>query len=105
MVTQRIKIISRLRPRIKGELDDNSVKIVHELDDSGESFATTKGGSFVTVPNPRDAIQIFKFPLVSFYIRVGVLMLRVHSFSNSYDEDSTQEEIYHNDVEPLIDIV
>jgi len=32
-------------------------------------------------------------------------MLCMYSFSNSYDEDSTQDEIYHNDVEPLLDIV
>ena len=68
MSTQKIKIISRLRPRIQGELDDNSVKIVHALDDTGDSSASTKGGSFVTVPNPRDTTQIFKFPSVSSYL-------------------------------------
>ena len=29
----------------------------------------------------------------------------MRSFSSCYDHDATQDEIYHNDVEPLLDVV
>lgn len=64
MTSQKIKIITRLRPKIQGELDDDSVKIVHASDDTGDTSTSTRGGSFVKVPNPRDSTQIFKFPSV-----------------------------------------
>ncbi|KAF8961771.1 kinesin-like protein, partial [Flammula alnicola] len=73
---------------LDGELDDDSVKIVHASNDTGGSSSSTNGGSFITVANPRDLTQIFKFP-----------------FTSCYDQDSTQEEIFKNDVEPLIDVV
>ncbi|KAJ3515071.1 hypothetical protein NLJ89_g1995 [Agrocybe chaxingu] len=88
MATHKVKIAARLRPRIQGELDDDSIHIVHSSNDTGGSSSSLTGGSFITVPNPRDPTQIFKFP-----------------FSSCYDQDSTQEEIYRNDVEPLLDIV
>ncbi|KIM37196.1 hypothetical protein M413DRAFT_279239 [Hebeloma cylindrosporum] len=88
MATHKVKIAARLRPRLESEIDDDSVKIVHPSNDSGGSSSSTAGGSFITVANPRDPTQIFKFP-----------------FSSCYDQDSTQEEIFKNDVEPLIDVV
>lgn len=61
MSTHKVKIIARLRPKIHGEPDDDSIKIIHTSDNNGDRLAA--GGSFVTVPNPRDPAQIFKFPL------------------------------------------
>ncbi|KAF9553564.1 kinesin-domain-containing protein [Agrocybe pediades] len=81
----KVKIAARLRPRIEGEIDDDSVKVVHSGDNTGGS---SHSGTFITVANPRDPSQIFKFP-----------------FSSCYDQNSTQEEIFNNDVEPLIDVV
>ncbi|KAF5310938.1 hypothetical protein D9619_008254 [Psilocybe cf. subviscida] len=80
-----VKIAARLRPRLDGELDDDSVKIVHSSNNTGGS---SSGSSFISVANPRDPSQIFKFP-----------------FTSCYDQDSKQEEIFNNDVEPLIDVV
>ncbi|PPQ74075.1 hypothetical protein CVT24_012945 [Panaeolus cyanescens] len=85
--THKVKIAARLRPKIQGEIDDDSIKVVHASDNSGGSTSSS-GGSFISVPNPRDPTQIFKFP-----------------FSSCYDQDSSQEEIYYNDVEPLLDVV
>lgn len=103
MATRKIKIISRLRPKIQGELDDDSVKVVHSSDESGDSLRG--GGNFITVQNPRDPTQIFKFLSVNFLCTIEVALYRIHSFSSCYDQDSTQEEIYCNDVDPLLDIV
>ncbi|PPQ86673.1 hypothetical protein CVT25_006748 [Psilocybe cyanescens] len=86
--SHKVKIAARLRPRLDGELDDDSVKIVHQSNNSGGSSISTGGGSFISVANPRDPTQLFKFP-----------------FTSCYDQDSTQEEIFKNDVEPLIDVV
>ncbi|KAF9010276.1 P-loop containing nucleoside triphosphate hydrolase protein [Cyathus striatus] len=85
---QKIKIAARLRPRIQGEIDDNSVKICHTSDDSVGSSSSTRSNSFICVTNPRDTSQVFKFP-----------------FSSCYDENTSQEEIFQNDVDPLIDVV
>ncbi|KDR80423.1 hypothetical protein GALMADRAFT_242858, partial [Galerina marginata CBS 339.88] len=84
----KVKIAARLRPKIEGELDDDSVKVIHPSNNSGGSSSSTSGGSFISVANPRDPSQIFKFP-----------------FTSCYDQDSVQEEIFKNDVEPLIDVV
>ena len=73
----KIRIAARLRPNIPGEIIDNAVGI--EDDETG---------SFVTMTHPRDNTQRFKFP-----------------FSSCYGPDSSQEEIYANDVKPLLDIV
>ncbi|KAL0959519.1 hypothetical protein HGRIS_011233 [Hohenbuehelia grisea] len=78
----RIKIAARLRPRINGEIDDDSVKVIH----SAGSSATH--GSFVSVVNPRDTTQIFKFP-----------------FTSCYDQSAPQDHIFNNDVKPMIDVV
>ncbi|KAG5716418.1 Kinesin-like protein KIF22 [Termitomyces sp. T112] len=83
MASAKIKIIARLRPRLNAELDDGSVKVIHSSDDTGSS-----SGSVISVTNPRDPSQVFKFP-----------------FSSCYDETSTQEEIFQNDVQPMIDVV
>ncbi|KJA21430.1 hypothetical protein HYPSUDRAFT_42080 [Hypholoma sublateritium FD-334 SS-4] len=88
MASAKVRIAARLRPRIDGELDDESVKIIHPSNTTGSSSSSTTGSSFITVANPRDPTQIFKFP-----------------FTSCYDQDSTQQEIYRNDVEPLLDIV
>ncbi|KAG6810212.1 hypothetical protein H0H92_012858 [Tricholoma furcatifolium] len=74
MATARIKIVARLRPRIVGEIDDQSVQVLREA-----------SGSMISVTNPRDPTQVFKFPC--------------------YDENSNQEEIFMNDVQPMIDVV
>ncbi|KAF8903894.1 kinesin-like protein [Gymnopilus junonius] len=83
----KVKIAARLRPRLEGELEDDSIQIVHPSSASGGS-SSFSGGSFISVTNPRDPSQVFKFP-----------------FTSCYDQDSTQEEIFKNDVEPLIDVV
>ncbi|KAI0087443.1 P-loop containing nucleoside triphosphate hydrolase protein [Irpex rosettiformis] len=74
----RVKIAARLRPPITNEINDEGVQV--QLADNGVSY--------ISVPNPRDVSQIFKFP-----------------FTSCYGHDSTQEEIFDNDVRPLIDIV
>ncbi|KAF9023337.1 kinesin-domain-containing protein [Hymenopellis radicata] len=74
---QRIRIAARLRPRIDGEIDDDGVQVCHS---SGESY--------VAVPNPANPAETFKF-----------------KFSSCYGQASAQEEIYKNDVEPLVDTV
>ncbi|PFH48968.1 hypothetical protein AMATHDRAFT_5329 [Amanita thiersii Skay4041] len=81
MASHKVRIAARLRPRIQGEVDDESVQ-VHRASDDGTDQ------SFITVVNPRDTTQIFKFP-----------------FSSCYGKDSTQEEIFENDVRPLLDVV
>lgn len=69
----KVRIAARLRPRINGEIDDESVKVCRaaELDgntsNNGEASssslaATAATGSFISVTNPRDPSQIFKFP-------------------------------------------
>ncbi|KAK0203900.1 kinesin-like protein [Desarmillaria ectypa] len=85
---QKIRIAARLRPRLSGEVDDDAIKICHFFDDTGTSSSSTATQSFITVPNPANAAQIFKFP-----------------FSSCYGQTSTQEEIFRNDVEPLVDVV
>ncbi|THH14574.1 hypothetical protein EW146_g5770 [Bondarzewia mesenterica] len=79
LMSHKIKIAARLRPRIKGELDDNGVRVVHAEDGSSSSICVT---------NPRDLSQVFKFP-----------------FTSCYDQASTQEDIFQKDVAPLIDTV
>ncbi|TFK19328.1 kinesin-domain-containing protein [Coprinopsis marcescibilis] len=81
--THKVKIAARLRPRLDGEIVDENIKVVHGADSSAGG-----AGSTISVTNPRDLSQVFKFP-----------------FSSCYDENSTQEEIFRNDVEPLIDVV
>jgi len=62
MSAHRVKIAARLRPRLSGELDDDSVKVHHASDGSGGSFSSgSGGGSFIAVANPRDLSQVFKF--------------------------------------------
>ncbi|EKM57950.1 uncharacterized protein PHACADRAFT_193079 [Phanerochaete carnosa HHB-10118-sp] len=76
--TYKIKIAARLRPPIPGELVDDGVQVERRDD----------GTSCVSVPNPRDLTQIFKFPITS-----------------CYDPAATQREIFENEVRPIIDIV
>ena len=73
----KIRIAARLRPKIQGEVNDEAVSV--QNDDTG---------SFVMVNHPRDQTQRFKFP-----------------FSSCYGPNSIQEEIYKNDVKPLLDVV
>jgi len=104
MSAQKIKIIARVRPKLQGELDDDGLKIVNGTDNTGDSSTSTTGGSFVTVTNPRDPTQIFKFPFVLCFFVPLFIYKRFRRFSSCYDHGSTQEEIYQ-DVEPLLDIV
>jgi kinesin family protein 22 len=64
MSVQKVKIAARLRPRLVGELDDNSVQVIRASDKSGASYgnSSSEGMSFIAVANPRDPSQIFKFP-------------------------------------------
>ncbi|KAK7027324.1 hypothetical protein VNI00_015287 [Paramarasmius palmivorus] len=83
--TRRIRIAARLRPRIDGEVDDGAIQVCHASDNTTGSSSST---SYISAPNPRDLSEVFKFP-----------------FSSCYDQDSTQEEIFETDVQPLIDVV
>lgn len=63
MATHKVKIAARLRPKIQGELDDDSVQIHHPTDNtSGSSSSLALGVSYISVTNPRDPSQVFKFP-------------------------------------------
>lgn len=73
----KIRIAARLRPSLPGEVKDDAVSVLND-----------ETGSFITMVHPRDASQQFKFP-----------------FSSCYGQDSRQEEIYMNDVKPLLDVV
>lgn len=66
--TQKVRIAARLRPRIEGEIDDESIQ-VHRSEDGGMSC--------MTVPNPRDPTQVFKFPYV-FEMWLSLLLVRLH---------------------------
>lgn len=55
----QVKIAARLRPPIPGEITDDGVQVEHR----------DNGTSCISVPNPRDITQIFKFPYVA-YIHV-----------------------------------
>lgn len=123
----KIKIAARLRPRIEGEVDDGGIQVVRE-----EGKVESSGTSSITVPNPRDDKQIFKFPYVflffflffflplfSYFILHSVFLVLFFlfyvwvvngielqsSFSSCYDHNSKQEEIFRNDVEPMLDVV
>ncbi|KAK2464524.1 hypothetical protein APHAL10511_003503 [Amanita phalloides] len=79
MSTHKVRIAARLRPRIEGEIDDEAIQIQRSEDG---------GMCYMIVPNPRDPTQVFKFP-----------------FTSCYDQTSTQDEIFENDVRPLLDVV
>ena len=66
--TQKVRIAARLRPRIEGEIDDESVQVIRSEDG---------GMSYMTVPNPRDPTQVFKFPYV-FRMWRSLLLVRLH---------------------------
>ncbi|KAF9236661.1 P-loop containing nucleoside triphosphate hydrolase protein [Melanogaster broomeanus] len=78
MASHKIKIAARLRPRLQGELDDEGIQITH----------IPGGPSCISVANPRDLSQVFNFPIAS-----------------CYDQSSTQEAIFEQDVRPLVDVV
>ncbi|KAF9260345.1 kinesin-domain-containing protein [Marasmius fiardii PR-910] len=86
----KVRIVARLRPRIDGEVDDGAIQVCHPSPDNtaaSSSFSST-GTSYISVPNPRDPTELFKYP-----------------FSSCYDQTSTQEQLYENDVSPLMDVV
>ncbi|KAK1235291.1 hypothetical protein PQX77_001495 [Marasmius sp. AFHP31] len=80
----KVRIIARLRPRIEGEVDDGAIQVCHPTDNSNNTTNT----SYISVPNPRDPTELFKYP-----------------FSSCYDQTSTQEEVFERDVLPLMDVV
>ncbi|KXN84644.1 Kinesin-like protein KIF22 [Leucoagaricus sp. SymC.cos] len=84
MASHKTKIAARLRPPLPGEITDDNIAVHHSSDNSADSTQ----GSYISVVNPRDVTQVFKFP-----------------FSSCYDHTSTQEEIFEIDVEPLLDVV
>lgn len=57
MASHRIKIAARLRPPLSGEITDRDIAVHHSSDESIDSV----DGSYISVVNPRDASQIFKF--------------------------------------------
>ncbi|KAK7462307.1 hypothetical protein VKT23_007908 [Stygiomarasmius scandens] len=92
-MSQKIRIAARLRPRLEGEIEDGGIKVCHAVDQSDSSTSSAanssvSGGSYISVQNPRVPGQVFNFP-----------------FSSCYDQHSTQEEIFLNDVQPMTDIV
>jgi kinesin family protein 22 len=62
--THKVKIAARLRPRLDGEIIDDQIQVNHNSDTSGGSTSSTAGGSYISVTNPRDQSQVFKFPCV-----------------------------------------
>ena len=72
--SQKIKIAARLRPLIQGEIDNDSVKVIHPSDNTkGSSHSASSSQSFISVSNPRDPNQVFKFPWGNFYhIKLGM---------------------------------
>jgi len=60
MASHRIKIAARLRPPLPGEITDHDIVVHHSSDESMDSV----DGSYISVANPRDASQIFKFTYV-----------------------------------------
>lgn len=61
----KVKIAARLRPRLDGEIVDDQIKVHHNGDSSSSSTSSNPGGSYISVTNPRDQTQIFKFPSVN----------------------------------------
>lgn len=64
--TQKVKIAARLRPRLDGELVDDSIEVFNPANPpavAGPSARTTPtSASFISVANPRDPTQVFNFP-------------------------------------------
>lgn len=108
MSGHKVKIAARLRPRINGEIDDGSITIQHAASTSSSdpSSSGSSSSSAISVTNPHNPSQVFKFP----YVVIGcVNRCSCNScaarFTSCYGESSTQEEIFENDVQPMIDIV
>ncbi|GJJ14872.1 hypothetical protein Clacol_009141 [Clathrus columnatus] len=75
MTAREVKVVARLRPFISSECNDDSVEVF------------PRDGT-ISVVNPRSPSERFKF-----------------TFASCYDQTSTQEEIFLNEVQPLIDHV
>ncbi|KAF9652469.1 kinesin-domain-containing protein [Thelephora ganbajun] len=75
--THKIRIAARLRPRINNEPEDDCIRIIRN--DNSRSAS-------ISVTNQRN--QVLTFP-----------------FSSCYDQDATQEDIYNDDVKPLLDVL
>jgi len=67
MASHRIKIAARLRPPLPGEITDHDIVVHHSSDESIDSV----DGSYISVANPRDASQIFKFAYVVMYLALN----------------------------------
>lgn len=79
MTSHKVKIAARLRPRIANELVDNQISVVHSSNTTGASngdvsTSSTGGGSYISVTNPRDPSQVFKFPCVSLSLSLYKLL-------------------------------
>ncbi|KZV61337.1 kinesin-domain-containing protein [Peniophora sp. CONT] len=72
----KVKIAARLRPPLPGEQQDDGVYVKHEQPPR------------ICVTHPRDPTKNMEYPL-----------------NSCYDHEATQEEIFVNDVQPLIEIV
>ncbi|KAJ7581037.1 kinesin-like protein [Mycena floridula] len=89
MSTQRIKVAARIRPLLDGEVNDDTLRVCRAADSSEASSSSSSLTSypyFIWAKNAKGTEQ--KFP-----------------FTSCYDGASTQEEIFQNDVQPLIDVV
>ncbi len=62
MSYSRVRIAARLRPAIPGEPHDNAIRVIH-----------SDAGSAISVDNPRDPSQTFKYPSV--FLKLLVLTL------------------------------
>ncbi|KAI9707204.1 MAG: hypothetical protein M1836_000164 [Candelina mexicana] len=75
-----VRIIVRIRPLLKTELDkDIIVQAVHSDDDPSVK------PTIVRIPNPRNGSEDFSF-----------------QFSSIYDQDTNQQEIFDNEISPTI---
>ncbi|KAF7305126.1 Kinesin-like protein [Mycena kentingensis (nom. inval.)] len=91
-MSSKIKVVARLRPKLPNEPADDGIRVCH-ADDPADTSANASTGSNngpftgVAVNNPRDPSQIFRFP-----------------FTSAYDASASQEEIFEENVRPLIDV-
>ncbi|KZO95352.1 kinesin-domain-containing protein [Calocera viscosa TUFC12733] len=83
MASAKVNIAIRCRPFLQNEEQDDAVQVsAHREDKDGEA------DGFVSVVNPRDAREKFRF-----------------SFKSCWDQSNTQEEIFARDVRPILEQV
>lgn len=100
MATQRIRVAARIRPLLAGEIDDDYLQVFGAADKSSSS--TNSGTSCIITKN--QGSDWSKFPCVDVLLKAFLLNI-LSRFTSCYDASSTQEEIFQNDVQPLIDVI